>query len=211
MMYTTYLFDFDYTLADAGEGIILCFHLTFDELGHKRASDEEIRKTIGWTLGEAYTYLTGISDKEKILQFRKIYRAAADRHMTEHTALLPETIPVLRELKARGKKIGVVTTKYRYRIMEAVEKFSIHGLFDCIVGGEDVSHAKPDPEGLNLICEKLGVRKDEVLYIGDCEVDAIAAERAGISFAGVTTGTTTRAEFEGYPHERIMETIAELL
>ncbi|MBQ3055639.1 MAG: HAD-IA family hydrolase [Oscillospiraceae bacterium] len=210
-MYTTYLFDFDYTLADAGEGIVLCFHLTFDALGHKRASDEEIRKTIGWTLGEAYTHLTGITDHERILQFRKIYRAFADVHMTEHTQLLPETIPVLTELKRRGKKLGVVTTKYRYRICEAVEKFSLHGLFDCIVGGEDVSAAKPDPEGLNLICEKLGVKKSEVLYIGDCDVDAIAAERAGIDFAGVTTGTTTHEEFAQYPHRKIMSNLTELL
>ena len=210
-MYSTYLFDFDYTLADAGAGIILCFHLTFDELGHPRASDEEIRRTIGRTLEEAYTHLTGIRDREKLLHFRKIYRAFADVHMTENTVFLPGAVPVLQELKARGKKLGVVTTKYRYRIQEAVEKFSLHGLFDCIVGGEDVSRAKPDPEGLNLICEKLGAEKGEVLYIGDCDVDAIAAERAGIDFAGVTTGTTTRAEFTKYPHRKIMGNLEELL
>jgi len=211
MMYSTYLFDFDYTLADAGAGIILCFHLTFDELGHPRASDEEIRKTIGWTLEEAYTHLTGITEKEQLLHFRKIYRAFADVHMTENTVFLPGALEVLETLKAQGKKLGVVTTKYRYRIGEAVEKFSLQGLFDCIVGGEDVAHMKPAPDGLNLICEKLGVSKDEVLYVGDCEVDAIAAERAGISFAGVTTGTTTREEFEQFPHRKIMENLTELL
>lgn len=210
-MYTTYVFDFDYTLADAGAGIILCFHLTFDELGHPRASDEEIRKTIGWTLEEAYTHLTGITDKEKLIRFRKIYRAFADTHMTENTVFLPGAVEVLKTLKARGKKLGVVTTKYRYRVLEAVEKFSLHGLFDCIVGGEDVAHMKPAPDGLNLICEKLGVPKDEVLYVGDCDVDAIAAERAGIAFSGVTTGTTSRARFEKFPHTKIMERLEELL
>lgn len=211
MMYTTYIFDFDYTLADAGEGIIHCFHLTFDELGIPRADDEEIRKTIGWTLEEAFVHLTGVKEQEEILRFRKIYRGFADRHMTEKTKLLPETIPVLSELKARGKKIGVVTTKYRYRIEEAIEKFSIHRLIDGIVGGEDVRKFKPDPEGLELIVSKFGVRKEEVLYIGDCEVDAIAAERSGIDFAGVTTGTTTRQDFLLYPHKKIMEKLTELL
>jgi phosphoglycolate phosphatase len=42
--------------------------------------------------------------------------------MTANTVLFPETSSVLNTLKARGAKIGIVSTKYRYRIMEFVEK-----------------------------------------------------------------------------------------
>ena len=44
--------------------------------------------------------------------------------MTANTVLFPETSPVLHALKERGHKIGIVSTKYRYRIMEFVEKNS---------------------------------------------------------------------------------------
>jgi phosphoglycolate phosphatase len=73
----------------------------------------------------------------------------------------------------------------------------------------DVTKVKPDPEGLLLAVEKLGVKTEDVLYIGDSYVDAMAAEAAGMKFAGVLTGTTTREEFEKYPRESISETVVE--
>ena len=51
--------------------------------------------------------------------------------MTANT-VFPETSPVLHALKERGHKIGIVSTKYRYRIMEFVEKEFPKEFFDII-------------------------------------------------------------------------------
>ena len=50
MPYTTYLFDFDYTLADSSRGITLCFRHVLERNGYAGVTDEAIRRTIGKTL-----------------------------------------------------------------------------------------------------------------------------------------------------------------
>ena len=57
--------------------------------------------------------------------------------MTVNTRLFPETGKVLHSLKNNGATIGIISTKYRYRILELVGKVFPEGFFNIIVGGED--------------------------------------------------------------------------
>ena len=206
--YKAYLFDFDYTLADSSRGIVMCFRNVLAMHGHDGISDESIKRTIGKTLEESFTILTGIDDKETLAAYRKEYVAQADRLMTANTVLFPETLDVLSRLKERGARIGIISTKYRYRIME---KKLPEGFLDIIVGGEDVKTPKPSPEGLTFAISHLGLDKNDVLYCGDSTVDAETARNAGVDFAGVLHGMTTREELEAYPHVNIMTSLDELL
>ena len=56
------LFDFDYTLADSSRGVIACANGALGEMGFAAASSEAVRRTIGLTLGDAFTVLTGAED-----------------------------------------------------------------------------------------------------------------------------------------------------
>ena len=108
--------------------------------------------------------------------------------------------------------LGIVSTKFRYRILDLFEKTGHNGLVDFIVGGEDVKAAKPDPEGLLLaIGRASGGGKSEVLYVGDSVVDAATAQAAGTDFAGVLHGMTTREELEAYPHVAIVDDLRGIL
>ena len=53
MEYTTYLFDFDYTLADSSRGIVICFRNVLNRHEHFDITDEQIKRTIGKTLEES--------------------------------------------------------------------------------------------------------------------------------------------------------------
>ena len=81
---------------------------------------------------------------------------------------------------------------------------------DIIVGGEDVTRAKPDPQGLDLIIERFGADKSDVLYIGDSYIDAETALNSGVDFAGVTTGSTTKEDFEKYPYIYIGSSLLDI-
>lgn len=211
MPYTTYLFDFDYTLADSSRGITLCFRHVLERNGYAGVTDEAIRRTIGKTLEESFSILTGITDPDRLAAFKAEYRREADVYMTPNTRLFPETLRVLRTLKERGAKIGIISTKYRFRIHDTMDQHLPADFLDIVVGGEDVSRAKPDPEGLLYAIRQLGVKKKHVLYIGDSTVDAETAQAAGVDFAGVTHGVTTADELAAYPHRRIMDSLTELL
>lgn len=201
--YTTYLFDFDYTLADSSKGIVLCFRHVLNLHGYTGITDEEIKRTIGKTLEESFSILTGVTDADTLAAYKKEYVKAADQHMTVNTFLFPETLSVLTQLKKDGARIGIISTKYRYRIMELLSQKLPAQFLDIIVGGEDVKTPKPSPEGLLFAIEHLSVPKEETLYIGDSTVDAETAQAAGVDFMGVLHGATTRSELEAYPHVRI--------
>ena len=211
MPYTAYLFDFDYTLADSSRGITLCFRHVLERNGYAGVTDEAIRRTIGKTLEESFSILTGVTDPDRLAAFKAEYRREADVYMTPNTRLFPETLRVLRTLKERGAKIGIISTKYRFRIHDTMDQHLPADFLDIVVGGEDVSRAKPDPEGLLYAIRQLGVKKKRVLYIGDSTVDAETAQAAGVDFAGVTHGVTTADELAAYPHRRIMDSLTELL
>ena len=194
MEYGTYLFDFDYTLADSSRGIVICFRNVLTRHGHTDVTDESIKRTIGKTLEDSFSILTGITDKNTLISYKKEYVKEADIHMTANTKFFPETVAVLKALKKRGAQIGIISTKYRYRIHEMVDQHFPNKFFDIIIGGEDVKKAKPSPQGLLKALRCLHRKKKDTLYIGDSIIDAQTALLAGVDFVGVLNGMTTREE-----------------
>lgn len=180
--YTVYLFDFDYTLADSSRGIVMCYRNVLERHGFHQVDDHAIKRTIGKTLVDSFSILSGVTDADTLETYRKEYVKEADLHMTVNTRLFPETEEVLHALKARGARIGIISTKYRYRIMELLGKKFPEGFIDIIIGGEDVKEAKPSPEGLLLAISRLQCPKEQVLYLGDSTVDAETAQNAGVDF-----------------------------
>ena len=211
MKYTVYLFDFDYTLADSSRGIVTCFRSVLKRHGYTGDTDDTIKRTIGKTLEESFSILTGITDASQLEAFRQEYSKEADVYMNANTILFPDTLPTLTYLKKQGARIGIISTKYRFRILSFLKNHMPDDWFDIIIGGEDVTHHKPDPEGLLLAIGRLKACPEEVLYIGDSTVDAGTAAAAGVSFAGVTSGMTTAEEFQAYPYDRIISSLGQLI
>lgn len=209
--YEVYLFDFDYTLADSSRGIIMCFRHVLDAHGYTGISDDNIKRTIGKTLPDSFSVLTGVKDVEMLNTYRIEYEEKAALCMTKNTTLFPETIEVLHELKKRGAKIGIISTKYSYRIKELLDQQFPNGFFDIVIGGENVKAHKPSPEGLLFAIENLNGNLQNVLYIGDSVIDAQTASAAGADFLGVLHGTTSREELSIYPHIGIAQDLNVLI
>lgn len=205
----TVIFDFDYTLGDTTNGIVQSAQYALEQMGEEERTYEEIKKTIGLSLSETYKKLTGNRDEARADRFFDLFKEKADEVMVDSAELYPGVKEMLVELYEQGCRLGIVTTKFAYRVRNIMKKFDAEDLFDVFIGVGDVTKVKPDPEGLLLAVEKLGAKTEEVLYVGDSYVDAMAAEAAGMKFAGVLTGTTTREEFERYPGEAVADTVVE--
>lgn len=210
MQYKAVIFDFDYTLGDSTEGIILSANYALEKMGNEPAEREEIRKTIGLSLPETYAALTGDRKPEKGEEFRSYFVEKADEIMTGSSDLYPDAREILEYLKQEGVKVAVVTTKFDYRIEGILEKCHAQEYVEMIVGGNNVANPKPDPEGTLLVLQKWNLAKGEVLYVGDSLVDAKTAKSAGVLFAGVTTGTTTAEDFKEYDCVGVFENLSEL-
>lgn len=211
MKYDTIIFDFDYTLADATIGIVSSFNHAFRRLDIPACDTESIKKTVGLPIDLAFVQLTNNKNEILIDRFKNLFREKADEVMVKNTVLYDDTVSTLQRLKQDGLNTGIVTTKYRYRIVETLNTYGISGLVDIIIGGEDVKAPKPSPEGLLLAIRNLKSRRDKVLFIGDSLVDAKTAMAANVDFAAVTTGATTEADFSLYPCIRISESLSDLV
>ena len=195
-----FVFDFDLTLADSSKAILSCYQQTLRKFRYPVPSDDAICATIGHPLTESVMMLTGIYRREAAEPLVKAYSALADQIMAKGTEFYPDTFLLLDALRRNGIKTGIVSTKYRRRIEET---FRVHGHempANCLIGPEEVSRPKPDPEGLLKAASMLSVPPEQILYVGDSTVDAETAKNADIDFAAVTTGFTTAEAFADYPH-----------
>lgn len=130
--------------------------------------------------------------------------------MVEQTHLFESVPTAVESLNRQGVTLGIVSSKFRYRIEAILERAGLRDHFQVIVGGEDVTELKPDPTGLLGAIEKLASSPARSLYVGDSVTDAETARRATVTFIAVLSGVTPRAEFDTHPVQEILESLSEL-
>ncbi|MCY4652618.1 MAG: HAD-IA family hydrolase [Dehalococcoidia bacterium] len=204
------LFDFDFTLADSSVGIIACINYGLKKLGLPEAPPEKIMKTIGLYIPEALVVLVGEEYRPKGQEFFGYFTQKADEVMADGTDIFPAAGSVIPTLSDQGFRVGIVSTKFRYRIEAMMEDAGLLDYLEVIIGGEDVTRHKPDPESLTLAAGKLGIDVGDCVYVGDSHVDAGAAQRAGMPFVGVLSGTTAAEVFYDYPNVAVLPGIEGL-
>jgi phosphoglycolate phosphatase len=205
------IFDFDFTLVDSSVAVIDCVNTALEQLGHSTSDEDTIRHTIGMSMPEIYRKLTGDTSTERAAEFRRRFRLRADEVMSEKSVVFPETLPTLFELKSRGIRIGIVSNKYRYRIIEMLkDKSIVPNPIDVIVGSEDVSQPKPHPEGVVTALKRLQANPVNAIFVGDSTIDAMTARNAGIRFVAVLSGVTKKSDLDAYDPIAVIDSLAQL-
>lgn len=112
------------------------------------------------------------------------------------------TIPLLQKLRGKGLKTGIVTASHLNLVDgDFITANLTKDMIDYIQTADDTDVHKPDPAVFNPLlswADRHGIRKNEILYIGDGLHDMNAALSAGLSFLGVATGLVTISDFEGH-------------
>lgn len=211
MKYELVVFDFDYTLADASDSIVESFYYALGQIDVFNVNSYDIRRTIGMSLEKSFIQLTHDYDETKFVLFRNAFIKMSDKLMTPNTKFYCDTKKVLMKLRKKGIKLAIVTSKFHKSIVEALKKDNLENFVDIIVGGDDVSTPKPNPECLNKVLKMACVDKKKTLYVGDSIVDAIAAEQANIDFIGVTTGMTLEEELQEHKNVYILNRLSGVL
>jgi len=95
--------------------------------------------------------------------------------------IYPETIEVLKELKSKGIKLALVSNTPSFTGHEILEKFDLEQYFDVVMLSFEQGLLKTNPEFFQKTLDKLGVKKEEALMVGDSvPTDIKGAENAGI-------------------------------
>jgi phosphoglycolate phosphatase len=208
--FASVIFDFDYTLADSSAGEVECVNYALRTLNLPPATDTDIHKMIGVSLPETFRRLTKGSCENKNDEFVRLFVERADEVMLSYIVLFDTVKPTIGKLLDGGLTLIIVSTKYRRRIEAVVEREGLSHAFKVIVGGEDVAAHKPDPTGLRMALDKLGITSSSCVYVGDSIVDAETAKRAGMPFVAVLSGVTPEDAFTDFKPLAVINNLAEL-
>ncbi|MDG5814316.1 HAD family hydrolase [Chitinispirillales bacterium ANBcel5] len=187
MKYRAVVFDLDGTLLD-----------TLTDLGESMNS---VLKRMGYRSHELDKYRYFVGDGMVMLARRSLPEGVSERVVQQCVEEMKKEYgsrwnlkskpynkidEVLNSLKKRNVKLGVLSNKPEEFTQKVVEYY-FDGYFDIALGAGRFA-VKPDTEALVHILNMLGLRAQEVLYVGDTATDMKTAKGAGLVAVGVSWG-----------------------
>ena len=190
---STVIFDLDGTLVDTEPDIHTAVDLALVEMGFPPASPETVRRGIGPGSEIFARMMLPEGEKEGWEDWLFMYRRYYVEHCAERSKPFPGVPGMLEELRNLCR-IAVATNKPRYMAEKILDKLKLNRSVDLVVGPEDVSSIKPDPEMLELVLAGLGGEPQGTLVVGDTDNDISAGKSLGALTCGVTWGYFPESE-----------------
>lgn len=204
---TTLLFDFDGTLLDTNELIIQTFEHVLEKYYPGKYDRKDILPFLGPTLLETFSLVDPDRTEELIQEYRTWNKRMHDELSIEFDGV-SETLNLL---KAAGMRMAVVSTKKNDMVMRGIGLLDVEGVFEVVIGLDDVTNPKPDPEPILLALERLGASKDESLMIGDNYHDIVGGKNAGVRTAGVAWSAKGESFLQTFHPDYMLHHISDLL
>jgi len=181
------LFDFDGTLADTAPDLAAAVNRMRVTQGHEPLPLERLRPFA--SAGARGLVHAGFGIKpgdDEYPALRETFLELYGECACEKTRLFPGVAALLRELKARGLRWGIVTNKATRFTEQIVVALKLEP--DCVVSGDTTPHIKPHPAPLLHAAEELQLAPAACLYLGDDLRDMQAARAAGMRPVAVEWG-----------------------
>lgn len=209
------LMDVDGTAADTLPHLFDSFRYAVEPFVARLPGDAEIVATFGPPERQCIA---------RMLADNAIARPGASEHLDEadrrfhayyiggHHAVktFPGVSDVICCARDRGWRVGFFTGKGRRTAVFTLEQLGLWPGADCLVAGDDVRHPKPDPEGVRLALDRLGVRAQHLLVVGDTPADVEAGKAAGAMTVGALWGAFDPAATRRARPTWVLEQVHEL-
>ncbi|KMW72451.1 phosphoglycolate phosphatase [Photorhabdus luminescens subsp. luminescens] len=185
-------FDLDGTLVDSAGGLADALDQALLAKGLPAAGKERVAAWVGngadimveRALTWANVKLTTQLHKETRELFDRFYETT----VTTGSQLFPGVKVTLAELAKHNLPMGIITNKPTPFIAPLLASLGISEYFSLVLGGDDVKEKKPHPAPIYLTMGTFGLRKEELLFVGDSRNDILAAQAAGCPCVGLTYG-----------------------
>lgn len=175
------LFDFDETLQDrtlAFEGymdaMLKKYFPDIDEKTAREYKDDMVKTGNGGYVVRVDWYQAlldkwGYADKLSANELAEHY----DTTFGDHNVIFEHTVPLLKELKKRGLLVGVITNGPSYLQNHKMDESGLREYCDIVVVSGDLGVHKPDKRIFEFTAERLGLKCDECVYVGDHPINDI--------------------------------------
>ncbi len=182
------IWDMDGVIVDSA-----AFHLrSWQEVFSARNIDfsrQDFSRTFGMVNKDIITYKLGSNAAPELVEAIGQQKEEAFRRLVvkDHIQSLPGAVALIEALDGQGVRLGLASSAPRANIELILHMLGLKNCFQAMVGEEDVSRGKPDPQPYLLAAERLGVEAMQSLVIEDAPAGIEAAHLAGMKAIGVAT------------------------
>lgn len=176
-----YIIDFDGTLIDSYKALPIFYRYAFGAIGYD-VSDEEAYHFSKISLEAAFN--EKVNNKDLIPAFKEAcYNIIGTRILLPYNVLYEDAKPFINYIRINNVPCALVTGNAKDHVNMVLDNLKINDFLFPKITSEYLSKQKPDPEGINLVLEKLNYQGDkkDVCYIGDAINDFYAAKAAGVT------------------------------
>ena len=183
------LFDLDGTLIDTAPDFLSSLNTVLTRYKKKNVSASEIRTYISEGSSKLIKYAFNIDETDKdFKRYKNEFLLEYKSNLTAQSDLFDGIEKLIRYLSQNEIMYGIVTNKFFEYADPIVRSFPQLNDLKILICPDHVAISKPDPEGILLACNKLNVRTDETVYLGDHENDLRAGISAGAKVIGCLYG-----------------------
>lgn len=174
------IFDLDGTLIDSIHDIYDSINVMLSHFNFPLRTKEQVVTYIG--NGAKKLVKRAIAEEvseEKLLECLDYYNDIYTNSGSPKTRLFDGVGEMLKNLKERGYKIGILTNKPQETTDDVYNTYLKDYDFDIVVGQHEGMKIKPDPNELLSMLDRLSVKPENACFIGDGDTDAMLAINAG--------------------------------
>ncbi len=205
------ILDFDGTLADTRGLIVKTMQQTLLALGLETRTDDQCAAMIGLPLKQAFTDLIPMTD-DMGERCAETYRRIFNENNAVYTVpAFPNVLETLHYLHEKGYTLTIASSRSHRSLMEFVEDMHLEKIIPYVLGADDVTEAKPNPEPVLKTLEAFGCKPEDAMVVGDTWYDIEMGRRAGVRTCGVTYGNGTRQELMDAGADWLIDDFGELM
>lgn len=207
------IFDLDGTLLNTIADLAAATNQALLHYGYPTHETEAYRFFVGNGINKLFERALpeGERTEENVWKIRSQFVPYYDKHNADLSRPYPGIPELLETLQQQGIMIAVASNKYQAATRKLISHYFPEINFVEVLGQREGIPAKPDPSIVCDIMAKAGVKNEEVLYVGDSNVDMHTAHNAGVTAIGVAWGFRPRTELEALHPAHILEKAKDLL
>ena len=208
MKYNYYLFDFDGTIADTGEGIRRSVAYSLERMGRPVPEDAVLNRFIGPPLHDTYVALFGMTDAEAERSI-EIYRERYLDIGLYESWLYPGIAELLEALRRGGAYVALASAKPQMMVETLSRHFGIAGALNAI-SGTGLGRHGADKRDLLLAALPGGADCARACMTGDRRFDIEAAKSLGMCAIGANYGYSEPGELAAAGADRVFEDVESM-
>jgi phosphoglycolate phosphatase len=175
-------FDLDGTLVDTAPDLAYALNLLLAEMHQSTIHYDDFRPIASDGTPAFIKMGFGIDQQDlKYTALSKRYLELYEAHCSEHSTLFADMEMVLITLQKQQIPWGVITNKPEYLAQKVMSGLKLNSHCAVIVGGDTTAHSKPHPAPMLLACERINVKPESCLYIGDAARDIEAGRNVNMT------------------------------